>query len=302
LSNKPRILITGASGLVGSYLLRLEDLKIYDVYCTVHNEPVKTGTPIATDFQGSLESMAESIAKVRPDIIINLAAMTNVDLCESKREAASRINHLLVRQLARYIMVNKDSFLIHVSTDYVFDGERGQYKEEDSVNPINWYGMTKLFAERELVEHCNSENWCIARTSTPFGLHSKKESFPLFVIRKLRSRQEVRALVDQTTSPTYALNLAEMLLDIADRRETGIYHTAGSSQMTRYEQALEVARICNLDPGMIKKSYTEEMKWNARRPRNSSLDVIKAETRLSKKPMNFKSGMSLFALELGKNH
>jgi dTDP-4-dehydrorhamnose reductase len=92
--------------------------------------------------------------------------MTDVDQCEVERNAADKINHLSVKELASYLTNNRECFVLYVSTDYVFDGERGDYKESDSTNPINWYGITKLFGEQELLG-CDTERWCIARTSTP---------------------------------------------------------------------------------------------------------------------------------------
>jgi dTDP-4-dehydrorhamnose reductase len=237
------------------------------------------------------------INRLEPDIIVHIAAMTDVDRCEIERDASDKVNHLSVRELANYIENRKECFLLYVSTDYVFDGEKGDYVETDETNPLNWYGMTKLFGEKELLE-CNSDNWCIARTSTPFGVHAKKVSFPLFVLKSLYQEHEVNVLTDQITSPTYALNLAEMMQDIIDKRVKGVLHLSGSSQISRFDQALQIASAYDLDKDLIKPASMGEMKWKARRPKNSSLNVTKAYSTLTKKPMEFKESIPLFAAEL----
>jgi dTDP-4-dehydrorhamnose reductase len=291
-----KMLITGSTGLVGSYFCRLTALKKYCLYALVHSESTTSGKSIAVDFSYSTDSFKEAINRVRPDIIVHLAAMTDVEQCEIQKDIANNINYLSVKQVVDYVEnSNKDCFVLFVSTDYVFDGEKGHYKEEDMTNPINWYGTTKLLAEQELLKSC-SENWCIARTSTPFGVHSKKLTFPLFVVKNLSQNHEIKVLTDQITSPTYALNLVEMLLEIIDNRVNGILHVSGSSQVSRFDQALEIASMYNLNKNLIKPTTINEMGWKAARPKNSSLDSSKAYSTLTKKPMAFKDSLLRFTL------
>jgi dTDP-4-dehydrorhamnose reductase len=292
-----RILVTGSNGLVGTYFCRLSALKKYRVYTLFHLDSTNSGNSISVDLSNSMGVFKQVLNELEPDIVVHLAAMTNVDQCEIERDAADKVNHLSVKELANYIVNSKECFVLYVSTDYVFDGERGDYMETDNTNPINWYGMTKLLGEQELLE-CNSENWCIARTSTPFGVHAKKLSFPLFVVKNLSQKHELNVLTDQITSPTYALNLAEMMLELIDKRVKGIMHLSGSSQISRFNQALEIASAFHLDKDLIKPASINEMKWKARRPKNSSLNIIKAYNTLTKKPMEFKDSLLLFAAEL----
>ncbi len=294
---KKRLLVTGSTGLVGSYLCQLIDLSKYRFFAIVHSEYKFFENSFFVDLSASTEDLKQLMNKLQPDIIVNLAAMTNVDRCEMERELADNINHLSVRALVNYIVKNKDCYLLHVSTDYIFDGAKGNYNESDDPNPINWYGMTKLLGEQELIK-CDSKNWCIARTSTPFGMHSKKISFPLFVIRNLSQKNEINVLTDQTTSPTYAYNLAEMLLEIIEIRYSGIVHLSGSSQISRFKQALEIASEWNLDRSLIKPVTLNEMRWNASRPKNSSLNVRKACNTLTSKPLDFISSLAEFVKEL----
>lgn len=276
-----RILITGSSGLAGSYFCRLKSLKNYRIYTLFHLEPTNLGNSFSVDLSNSTGVLTQVLNEVKPEIIVHLAAMTNVDQCEIELNAANNVNHLSVKELVNYIVNNKKCFLLYMSTYYVFSGERGSYVEADETKPINWFGMTKLFGEQELLE-CSSQNWCIARTSTPFGIHVKKLSFALFVVKNLCQKHEVDALTDQITSPTYALNLGEMMLEIIEKRVKGIMHLSGSSQISRFDRALEIASLYALGKDLIKSASIKQMNWKARRP--------KAYNTLIKKPIGFKEG------------
>jgi dTDP-4-dehydrorhamnose reductase len=295
--DEKKILITGSSGLVGSYFCRLTTLKKYRAYTLFHLEPTNFGNSFSVDLSNSPGIFRQVLNEVEPDIIVHLAAMTNVDQCEIERNTADKINHLSVKQLVNYIGNNKECYLLYVSTDYVFDGEKGDYVEADETNPINWYGMTKLLGEQELLK-CNSENWFIATTSTPYGVHAKKLSFPSFVVTNLSQKHEINVLTDQITSPTYALNLTEMMLELIDNRMKGIMHLSGSSQISRFKQAQEIASAYDLNKELIKPASIEGMRWKAHRPKNSSLNIQKAYATLAKKPMEFKESPLLFAAEL----
>jgi dTDP-4-dehydrorhamnose reductase len=297
MEDEKRVLITGSSGLVGCYFCRLTALRKYRVYTLVHLEQKSFGIPISVDLSNSLESFRQVINEVKPSIIVHLAAMTNVEQCELERNIADNINHLSVKELANYMLNNEECFLLYVSTDYVFDGESGNYEESEKTNPINWYGTTKLLGEKELV-NCNSENWCIARTSTPFGVHTKKLTFPSFVMKNLSQKNEISVLTDQITSPTYASSLAEMLLEIMENRLRGFIHVSGSSQISRFDQAHEIASVYDLDKKLIKPISMKEMQWKARRPKNSSLNTTKANKILAKKPVGFKESLLELATEL----
>jgi len=294
---KERILITGSNGLVGTYFCRPPALNKYRVYTLFHSEPANFENSISVDLSNSSGVFKKVLNNVKPNIVVHLAAMTNVDQCETDRDTADKVNHLSVKELANYIAISKDCFALYVSTDYVFDGEKGNYVETDNADPINWYGMTKFLGEQELLE-CDSEGWCIARTSTPFGVHPRKLSFPLFVMKNLSQGHKINALTDQVTSPTYSFNLAEMMLEIVVKRIKGIMHLSGSSQISRFNQALEIASLYDLDKDLIKPVSIDEMKRQARRPKDSSLNITKAYNTLTKKPMKFKDSLALLASEL----
>jgi dTDP-4-dehydrorhamnose reductase len=288
-----RILVTGASGLVGSYFCRL--LQEFDAYFLNHSGVVSEKSLVANLSDG--ESFLRTLKAIRPDIIVHLAAMTNVDKCEVEKEEADRVNHIPLKYLSRYLDENNSCFALYVSTDYIFDGLSGSYNESDVPMPVNWYGTTKLHGETE-ISLSRSTNWCIARTSTPYGIHDKKESFPLFVIKNLSSGKEVAAVTDQITSPTHTGNLANMLLEILERKMTGIIHVAGGSKLSRYEQAVMIARIFGLDDTLIKPVAIKDIKWKAPRPQNSSLSISKATDTLINKPIEYEKGLRMLSEEI----
>lgn len=131
-------------------------------------------------------------------------------------------------------------------------------------------------------------------------MHDKKESFPLFVIKNLSSGKEVAAVTDQITSPTYTGNLANMLLEIAKRKMTGIIHVADRSKLSRYEQAIMVARVFGLDDRLIKPVAIKDINWKAPRPQNSSLSVSKATASLINKPLEYENGLRMLSEEMGR--
>jgi dTDP-4-dehydrorhamnose reductase len=296
---KKKMLVTGASGLVGSYLVtQIHADYANNMYVTVHESLPKFGKSIQLDLSQT-ENLLKKLKEIRPDIIVNLAALVNVDICENESDLAMHLNRDLVAVISKYINDNDKPYFLHVSTDYVFDGNEGNYKEESQTNPVNWYGVTKLQGENEIISRLTESNWCIARTSTPFGVHPTKQSFPIFLLEKLRKGQSVKVVTDQYTSPTYAMNLAEMLKEIIDRRIKGIIHASGASRLSRYEQALKVSREFGLNEDLILKARSDDMNWKAKRPKDSSLNVNKAcKLLMQNKPKSFDDALAQFAKEI----
>ena len=170
-----KFLVTGSAGLVGQQVVH--DLTENDdiVYSAFHETKPKFGIPTHMDLNCE-EKIKEVIEKINPDSIIHLAAITDVDLCEKEKDLAMKINGQATEIISKQAAKQK-AFFVYVSTDYVFDGETGIKKESVSTNPVNFYGKSKLEGEKAVMNLASS--WCIARTSTPFGLHHKKKSFQL---------------------------------------------------------------------------------------------------------------------------
>jgi len=219
------------------------------------------------------KTVSTVLKSIVPEVVIHAAAMTNVDGCESDRELAWSINAQGTKNIAlecRTIHAR----LIYVSTDYVFDGKVGLYSEQHKTNPINYYGLTKLNAERFVRELCRDS--AIARTSVIYGWHAIKMNFATWIVNSLRNHEQVNVAMDHYNSPTLADDLAEILRKIVEDEASGVYHTCGDERISRYKFALKIAETFKLDTSLIKPAKMAEIKaWIAKRPRDSSLSIEK---------------------------
>ncbi|MFH1545319.1 MAG: SDR family oxidoreductase [archaeon] len=217
------------------------------------------------------EKTIELIKKLNPNTIILTASISNVDYCELHPKEAESVNMLGTRNIVDACKETK-SKLVFFSTDYVFDGAKGKYNEEDSCNPINHYGKTKEEGEKIVKE---LEDSLILRPSTLYGFNSldDKNTFVKFVVKQISQNQEVSAST-QITSPTLIDDLADATLNLIEKNAKGVFHTAGSEAISRYDLAKKIAEIFSLDESKIKKvDLIPGAK--ARRPENSSLDIKK---------------------------
>lgn len=276
-----RVLVTGASGLAGRKVAELAVARGHDVYSAHREHPVEVGTPVRLDLLQT-EAVARAVRELKPDTVIHAAAYTDVDGCEVNRELAWRLNVEATVALAR-ASAAVGAHVIYVSTDYVFDGERGLYGEGNLPNPVNYYGLTKLAGEAAVLA---AGDFAVARTSAVFGWGREwRPNFALYVLEVLRRGVEVKAAVDQFVSPTFNANLADMLLELAERGLGGVWHIAGATRTSRHQFAVEVAKAFGLDASLVKPATAAELRWVARRPRDSSLDVSKALSSLNTRPM-----------------
>ncbi len=290
-----KVFITGGSGLLGSKVAEIALERGYNVYSGFNSHKPEFGEPVKFDLADP-NSIVKVIDDVRPNVIIHSAALTDVDRCEVEKELAYKINvegTKIVAEMARKL----GAFLVYISTDYVFDGERGMYKEEDETNPINYYGYTKLLGEK----YC--QDFCIARTCVIYGARpaSGKVNFALWLINKLEKGECVKIITDQFITPTLNTNLAKMLLEIAERGLKEVFHLAGTTRVSRFEFAKEIAREFGLDESLIVPSKMDEINWIAKRPRDSSLDVSKAARYLNEKPYDLKKALKVLKGEMEVN-
>ena len=281
-----KILITGTSGLLGSKIAE-QARKHYEVIPTYGTKPV---------FRNSVKmnitderNVLRVFSKFRPDIVVHTAADTDVDKCEVEKEHAWKINAEGTKNIAK-ICSRMKAKIVYVSTDYVFDGNKGVYTEKEEANPVNYYGLTKLEGEKHVLEIC--EDHLIVRTSVLYGWHPWKRNFVKWVIRSLTEKRRVNIVNDHYNSPTLAYNLAEAVLEIVKKDLKGLYHTAGSERINRFGFALKIAETFDLDSSLIRPITMSELKmWVAKRPRDSSLCVDKIQKELQTKLLNVREGL-----------
>ena len=289
-----KLLITGASGLLGTKLCEIALRKNHEVYSAYSQHRPLYGTPVKLDIL-DLKAEQQILDKIKPQGVVHAAALTNVDKCEMEKELAWKTNVEATTNLVR-LCKEHDAYLVYVSTDYVFNGEKGTYKEMDDPAPINHYGLTKLKGE-EAVQTLNK--YCIVRGSVIYGSTpaTGKTNFALWLLDKLRKKEEVKIITDQWNSPTLNVSMAEMILQILEKRVNGIFHLAGATRLSRYEFAEHLAETFNLDPKYIKPVQTEHIKWIAKRPKDSSLDVNKAKRTLAIKPLEIREALEIMKKE-----
>ena len=292
-----KFLVTGSAGLVGSQVVKDLVRQNHTVHSCYHNKKPLHGIPTPLDLSDK-NQIIRILEETKPNRIIHLAAMTDVDLCETEKELATIINTKATEILAKQA-AKQNIFFLYVSTDYIFNGIVGMRKEDDESNPLGFYGKSKL--EGELVLNKLASSWCIARTSTPFGIHPTKKSFPLWVKENLEAKKEIPVLIDQFTSPTYVPNLSKMLIEITIRQIIGIIHVSGATRMSRYALAELVADKLHLDKNFLIPTKTDNMNWNAQRPKDSSLDVSFAIETLNEQPQKIEQSIELFISELNSN-
>ena len=265
-----KILITGAFGQLGTSLCK-----------ALSNESILASgrVSISTKKYKCIElditnqkRVAEIIRDYKPDIIIHLAAMTDVDGCEKTPEIAFDVN---VKATENLLTSFKGKF-IYISTDYVFDGEKGPYLEDDKVNPMSVYGKTKLYGEN-LVQQSDID-WVILRSNIIFSYSDRtKASFVNWVVDSLKKRQMITVVNDQWNNPTWTNDLAKVISKIIEKDINGLYHYGGGDYLNRLEFAKMIASTFGLDGSLIKPITTSELNWLAQRPLKSGLYTNKIE-------------------------
>jgi dTDP-4-dehydrorhamnose reductase len=267
--------VTGSSGLLGRRLMGVlrDDHEVVGIDRYVP-EGQKDMIVDITQKERTMESIVRSV----PDVVVHTAAQTDVDRCETERDHARRINVEGTANIADACS-KVGAKLILVSTDYVFDGKKGNYVETDEPNPISYYGLTKLEAERIVAS--TASNSLIIRTSVLYGWHPTKLNFATWILKGLRERQTIKVVNDHINSPTFADNLAEAIQKAIEPNTEGILHIAGNERISRFDFARRIAKRFDLDESLLLPVQMKDLNWIARRPRDSSLNVGKAEKELS---------------------
>jgi dTDP-4-dehydrorhamnose reductase len=189
-----------------------------------------------------------------------------------------------------------NAHLVHLSTSYVFDGEKGLYHEDDEPNPLGYYGLTKLKGEEAIKSV--TDDYCICRTDVIFGWgRQDRPNFAMWVIANLEKKQSVKAVTDQHNSPTLNTNLAAMVVDVAKQHVKGLLNTAGATRINRFDFAKKISNIFHLNEKYIQPVKSEEFTWKAKRPKDASVNVSKAKRILSHKPLSVDDALNIMKKE-----
>ncbi len=295
-----RILICGSNGLLGQRLAQMLSRKTeYEVLNTSHHRTFVFDhqlfdyTQLDITKKGDVKSLVSSF---QPTVILNAAAATNVDWCETHREQAWNVNVVGMENLIEAAK-RVNAKIIHVSTDYVFDGREGPYTEDDRPNPISYYGKAKLAGENAL--RISGVPCGIVRAIVVYGYGiNVKSNFALWVIDNLRSGKTIRCVDDQISNPTHVNDLALAMVRIFERQREGLYHVSGSETVSRYDFAVKIAEIFRLDASLIQKIKSSELQQAAPRPLVTGFVTLKAETELGLRTMNVVEGLTLLRREM----
>jgi dTDP-4-dehydrorhamnose reductase len=288
-----KILITGVNGFLGYYFINELLNHGHNVVATNRGESKLTfNSPNFTyatmDFTNE-HTVAAIFKQHAPNYIIHAGAISKPDECEKNKMVADTINvdgtSILLSVAKKYA-----AGFLFLSTDFVFDGQTGMYTETDVVNPVNYYGVTKVAAENLVMQY--EYVWAIVRTVLVYGkAHTKQNNMLSIVCQKLTQGESYAVFNDQVRTPTYAGDLAKAIVTIIEKNARGVYNICGDEILTPYDMAIATAEFLNLDKSLIKKAATNDFVQVAQRPLKTGLNITKAKTELGYQPINFKEGL-----------
>jgi dTDP-4-dehydrorhamnose reductase len=294
-----RILVTGSNGLLGQKLVELISTKNDYLIATAKSKMVidlPRGEYHSLDItnRNEVESVLQNS---KPDVIINTAAMTQVDQCESEQEKCWLNNVTAVEKLVSACEQTKTHF-IQVSTDFIFDGTYGPLDETAKPNPISFYGKSKLAAEVAVQK--SSADWAILRTVLVYGITKdmSRSNIVLWVKKSLEEGKTINVVNDQWRTPTLAEDLAQGCYLAATNKAKGIYNISGNEMMTPYDIAIKTATFFGLDKSLIKQTDSTQFKQPAARPPKTGFIIDKAKKELGYQPHRFIEGLEVLNTQL----
>lgn len=305
-----KILITGSNGLLGQKLVyKLKNNPNVMCIATARGENRlvdKAGyTYEALDITNA-ENVEAIFTKHKPDVVINTAAMTNVDACETEKEGCWLLNVTAVQNqvttLEKLQLENPDykPQFIHLSTDFIFDGTHGPLDENEKPNPLSYYAESKLAAE-VIVQNCKL-HWAMARTVLVYGIvdNMSRSNIVLWVKQNLEQGKTINVVDDQYRTPTLAEDLADGCILIAEKKAQGIYNISGKDFLNILEVAHLVADYYHLDKSLIKPSKSSDIKQPAQRPPITGFIIDKAKKDLGYNPKSFTEGIQFLEKQLAE--
>jgi dTDP-4-dehydrorhamnose reductase len=299
-----KILVTGANGLLGNKLSKLlmEDKNITPIL-TARN---KLFIPVTNGFFSLLDiSDRKNVLSVfhefQPDVVINTAAMTQVDQCETQREECWRANVGSVENLIQGCK-EINAHLIHVSTDFIFDGSHGPLTEEAIPAPVNFYGESKLAAEKLI--QSSDVSWAILRTVLVYGITPElsRSNIVLWVKESIEQGKKIQVVNDQWRTPTLAEDLAMGCYLAATKKAKGVFNISGKDFMSPYDIAMKTAEFFNLDKSFITASDSSNFKQTAKRPMKTGFIIEKARKELGYEPRSFDEGLKVLSSQMSASN
>ena len=295
--NDMRILITGANGLLGQKLVHL--LMENNVsFLATSRGPCRIAKDIPyqdldiTD----REQVNACLKQYQPTTIIHTAALTQVDMCEKERVKCWELNVEAVGHLIE-ACPSPDLHFLHLSTDFIFDGKKGPYQEQDAAGPVNYYGESKLASEKRIMD--SPLKWSIIRTVLVYGAnpHMTRSNIVLWVKQSLEAGKEIQVVDDQFRTPTLAEDLAMGCWLCAQQQATGVFHISGKDLLTPYDMAQLTAKQFSLNKKLIKRTNSKKFKQPAARPLKTGFVIDKARKVLGFEPHSFEQGLAVIAAQ-----
>lgn len=290
-----KILVTGANGLLGQALVKQLAEKKYRVVATGRGPSRLIVAALEGCIYKDLDitngpEVENFILEESPAVIVHAAAMTHVDQCELNKQDCYNINVTATRFIIDAAKAVGARF-IFVSTDFIFDGNHGPYKEEDEAAPVNYYGGTKLVAEKAVMQ--SGLDWSIARTILVYGIAptTGRTNIVSWVKQSLETKTPIKMVTDHYRTPTFVQDLAKGIILMIEKNAKGIYHLSGEEQMTPFDMAIETAKFFGLDKSLITKTLSPEIKQPAVRPLKTGFNISKAKKDLGYHPSTFVEGL-----------
>lgn len=298
-----RILLTGSNGLLGQHLLKLfREVPAYHILATARggNRLKDTRGYVYESMDiGDAVRVEEVISKYRPELIVHAAAMTQVDDCEIQPDLCRKVN---VEATGHMLDAAKKAgaFFLFLSTDFIFDGNDGPYREDDLPHPVSHYGQSKLDAEHLVM--ASGLDWAIARTVLVYGIAEdlSRSNIILWVKGKLEKGDRIKVVDDQWRTPTLVQDLAMGCRLITDKQARGVFNISGKDMLTPYEMALKTADFFRLDKSLIEKADASSFSQPAKRPPRTGFILDKAIGQLGYQPHSFDEGLRILSEDLGK--
>jgi dTDP-4-dehydrorhamnose reductase len=298
-----KILVTGANGLLGQKLVDLiSSQPDHDLIATAKSKPhsLSGGEFHLMDITQASQ-VEEVISRTNPDVVINTAAMTQVDQCETEKELCMLANAEAVRFMTNACKKG-NIHLVHLSTDFIFDGSHGPLDENEKPAPVNFYGESKLAGEKILFQ--SNTSFSLIRTVLVYGVTPglSRTNIVLWVKKSLEEGKNINVVTDQWRTPTLAEDLAMGCFLAATKKAKGIYHVSGSEMMTPYDLAIATADYFALDQSLVHPTDSTKFSQPAKRPAKTGFIIEKAKTELGYRPHPFREGLALIDAQIKGAH